>query len=128
MLYAVIAILIHFFHGGKTQAYVRKQDKHSLIYNSCPGKVEYYDTLSHSIKAYYSPLSISLFDSIQLAGFITKDSMPVISNQFLIADEFNDNDITEVTLRDGSHYRVTLLKMNYKSQKQLDSIKRANNL
>jgi hypothetical protein len=90
-------------------------------------EVEYFDTLSHTLKQYYSPVK----ENSNLDGIISFNSnngSVIDSSQFLNDGRFSidgDGSIADITIKNGQHFKVTVLAIGKcNNTKLLDSLKK----
>jgi hypothetical protein len=103
----------------------------NLSYKST-GQIQYYDSSSHSLKKYFTHIIVATKTSdwkFRVIGFLSPENKMIDSSLYLTGSQFNSDDVAEITMKNGSHYSILLLSIkDYKSQKQLDSIKKVNKL
>lgn len=124
------SLLILFFicTGGK-QKNNPITHKKIVYYRTCTGEVEYFDSIGHALKKYYSHILTTTTTpgwNIRIIEFSLENRSPIHLSDILRQTDFNDDDVSEVTLKNGRHYTIELLSMkDYNSIKDIDSIKMA---
>lgn len=105
------------------------KDQHKFIEHlkDWCAEVEYFDTVSHTLKYYYSPVKENYhFDGI--IAFNSINGTLIDSTLFLNDGRFSINgegSISDITLKDGKHYKITMLQFGKcGSITHLDSLKK----
>src|SRR5260370_6664244 len=70
--------------------------------DTCTGLVEYYDSVSHSLKHFCAPVTVSILDA-KLLSFPVDSNKVIDTTQFLSRNTLDDNDNADITLRNGKH-------------------------
>lgn len=90
-------------------------------------EIEYYDTVTHNLRQYYSEVKEN--NSLDgICAFLSNDNKAIDSTQFLDDGRFSidgNGSIANITLKDGTHYKITVLKLGKCGDKpKLDSLKK----
>ncbi len=116
----IIIVVIHAYTADKP-----KPKPIKIPHNWC-AEIEYYDTVSHTLKQYYSQVKLN-YDYEKLISITTINGDWIDSTQFLddgMFDNNGDGSMANITLKDGRHFKITTLKMEQcGSKKKLDSLK-----